>query len=382
MKTKFYLLSIFCSIIATATVWSQNPFTLSADGKTLEKWKGTDPTADMTAYPELEDVTTIAFGAFNGNTTLESITISKNVTTIDQYTFAWMGNIKNIFVAEGNGFYSDVDGVLFDWGKTILFSYPRAKTEESYVVPSTVTKIGGLAFHRNMNLKKITLPAEFSEIQLGETFWAAAQLDTVSCLGKVTSIPASTFSDCYVLKSVTLPDELTLIGSKAFNQCQSLSAITIPANVTSIGDQAFFNNIALTEIVCLSATPPTLGGNNVFTVNPDATMPARTLYVPVGSKAKYETDWEGKFTGTIEEENPAGIGELEGQSGLTIRVKDNKFQVKGDGSELSFNIFNSTGQLVQSLSNLSESIDQNLKGLYIVNVKRAGEAIKSFKIIL
>jgi hypothetical protein len=134
--------------------------------------------------------------------------------------------------------------------------------------------------------------------------------------------------------------------------------------------------------VCLSATPPTLGGNNVFTVNPDATMPARTLYVPVGSKAKYETDWEGKFTGTIEEENPAGIGELEGQSGLTIRVKDNKFQVKGDGSELSFNIFNSTGQLVQSLSSLSESIDQNLKGLYIVNVKRAGEAIKSFKIIL
>ena len=112
---------------------------------------------------------------------------------------------------------------------------------------------------------------------------------------------------------------------------------------------SFFNNIALTEIVCLSATPPTLGGNNVFTVNPDATMPARTLCAG-WFKAKYETDWEGKFTGTIEEENPAGIGELEGQSGLTIRVKDNKFQVKGDGSELSFNIFNSTGQLVQSLS--------------------------------
>ena len=69
---------------------------------------------------------------------------------------------------------------------------------------------------------------------------------------------------------------------------------------------------------------------------------------------------------------------------MAIWVKDNKFQVKDNeyGSELSFNIFNSTGQLVQSLSNLSETIDQNLKGLYIVNVKRAGEAIKSFKIML
>ena len=36
MKTKFYLLVIFCSVFATATVWSQNPFTLSADGKHLK----------------------------------------------------------------------------------------------------------------------------------------------------------------------------------------------------------------------------------------------------------------------------------------------------------------------------------------------------------
>ena len=47
MKTKFYLLVLCCSMIATATVWSQDPFVLSADGDTLKRWTGEDPIADM-----------------------------------------------------------------------------------------------------------------------------------------------------------------------------------------------------------------------------------------------------------------------------------------------------------------------------------------------
>lgn len=374
MKTKFYLLVLCCSMIATATVWSQKPFTLSEDGTTLTKWTGLEAHVDMPTvaltYPELDAVTTIAADAFAGNTTMTHLTISKNVSDIWPYLFNGPDNIQSISVHSGNIHYKAVDGVLFNFEGTHLAYYPRAKAGTTYTIPADVTMIwGGLGFYRNMNLTKIILPATGFQIMMDHAFWGATALKTIDNLDKIegTSIPSAAFSDCW-----------------------SLESITLPANITTIGEKAFFNLRDITEITSLNTTPPTLG-NNVFAwdswLNEHMLTQTRTVYVPsAAAKTAYEgSDW-GTIFGhdNIQEIIATSIGELNNQSDMAIWVKDNKFQVKDNeyGSELSFNIFNSTGQLVQSLSNLSESIDQNLKGLYIVNVKRAGEAIKSFKIIL
>ena len=388
MKTKFYLLVLCCSMIATATVWSQDPFVLSADGDTLKRWTGEDPIADMTAYPTLENVTKIASGAFNGISTLKKVIISKNVTTFEGYYFTGTP-LDSVGVASGNGYFSDIDGVLFNWGKTYLFYYPRGKTATSYTIPEGVEKIGNIAFYQHQYLKKITFPTTgFNEIMIDQAFWGIANLDTIKNfeLTQITSIPENTFGGCWHLKSIALPNTLTEIKANAFNDCQYLPSITIPASVTSIGDKAFYGIWALLTVESHNTVAPTLENDSVFALK--GNIPARNLYVPKGYVNTYQTNWvnTGKFNvnGAIQEIILTSIGELNNQSDMAIWVKDNKFQVKDNeyGSELSFNIFNSTGQLVQSLSNLSETIDQNLKGLYIVNVKRAGEAIKSFKIML
>lgn len=66
---------------------------------------------------------------------------------------------------------------------------------------------------------------------------------------KVTSIGSRAFSNCGLIKSVTLPDGIIDIGEEAFRGCNKLSTITIPNSVITIGGGAFcycFDLISIT----------------------------------------------------------------------------------------------------------------------------------------
>ena len=65
----------------------------------------------------------------------------------------------------------------------------------------------------------------------------------------MTSIGYATFSNCFGLTSVTIPNSVTSIGWSAFSNCRSLTSITIPNSVTSIEGAAFSGCSGLTSIV-------------------------------------------------------------------------------------------------------------------------------------
>lgn len=132
-------------------------------------------------------------------------------------------------------------------------------------------------------------------------------------------IPSSAFSNCSLLKNITLPPDTYSIGQFAFDGCISLEKIIIPENVVKISAYSFtnctalkeielpstiknidnraFSNSNLVEIRCKAVIPPKL--NTIFTAK---TYNEAKLIIPKDSYTKYKNDinWS-KFKNIIEE---------------------------------------------------------------------------------
>jgi len=119
-------------------------------------------------------------------------------------------NLADIKIGMGNLNYTDLNGVLFNEGKTLLIAYPEGKVKIDYAIPDGVTSIGDSAFAYCTRLTSITIP------------------------DGVTTIEDTAFFSCSSLTSITIPDGVTTIGDGAFDGCSSLTSITIPDSVTSI----------------------------------------------------------------------------------------------------------------------------------------------------
>ena len=171
--------------------------------------------SSLTSITIPDSVTRIDMSTFRGCSSFTSITIPDNVTYIDIWAFNGCTGLTAIDVKAGNNNYTSVNGVLFNKDKTELICYPAGKTDKSYNIPNCVTNVGGWAFDGCTSLTSITIPDSVTEID-----WSA-------------------FEGCTSLTSITIPDSVTEIGWSAFEGCTSLKSITIPSSVTSIGKNAF-----------------------------------------------------------------------------------------------------------------------------------------------
>lgn len=148
-------------------------------------------------------VTSIAASAFKNNTTIQKVTIGKNVKTIGKNAFA---NCKNL---------------------------------KSVVMGSKVTTINEKAFYKCTKLSTIAITKTVKTIG-NSAFYGCSNLEKVTGIQNVTSIGNSAFANCKNLKSIAMGSKVTTIGEKAFYKCTKLSKIVIPKTVKSIGKSAFY----------------------------------------------------------------------------------------------------------------------------------------------
>ena len=206
---------------------------------------------------------------------IKTIRIGPDVEFVDEKAFYSCWALQNIEVDENNPNYCDVDGVLYNKDKTEILCYPCDHDEylrqkygyeaelftdtitpeyerdvQTYVVPSTVTRIGVMCFNY-ANLRVIYLPEGLKTIETLSVFKLHErknEWETTPSLSNVYTYTAkdvadSHFTSAEVLGDVylSLPESLEFIGSDAFSYNQNLQYVYIPAGVKEIGHHAFWD---------------------------------------------------------------------------------------------------------------------------------------------
>ena len=143
----------------------------------------------------------------------------------------------------------------------------------SITIPNSVASIGRSAFYGCSGLTSITIPNSVTSIGEG-AFWACRGLTSITIPNSVTSIAERTFYGCSSLTSVTIPNSVTSIGDYAFLNCEGLKSVIIGNSVASIGEGVFNICVNLVEINVESTNASYLSENGVL-FNKDKTTIVR-----------------------------------------------------------------------------------------------------------
>ena len=114
-------------------------------------------------------------------------------------------------------------------------------------IPNSVTSIEHAAFKGCSSLTAISIPEGVKSIR-ENTFYGCSSLVTITIPNSVISIRKGAFCGCFSLPTITIPDSVTRIGDSAFEDCSSLMDITIPDGITSVGKNVFAHCSSLTAI--------------------------------------------------------------------------------------------------------------------------------------
>ena len=269
------------------------------------------PGAFSGSYAIPDSVTIIFWYAFDGCTSLKSVTIPDSVTSIGWYAFEDCTSLTSVTIPDS---VASIGAYAFCYCTSLA----------SVTIPDSVTSIGAYAFRYCTSLISVTIP------------------------NSVTSIDESAFSYCTSLTSVTIPDSVTSISIYTFDSCTSLTSVTIPDSVTSIFSSAFDDCTSLTDVyyagseaqwkaISISST----GNDDLLTANihyyfvdpgsyrsiygADAQERALTVYGNRNDSATIETNYQA-------------LPGVEASGGADKRTtgKDGKVTLQNDGGSVTF----------------------------------------------
>lgn len=199
-----------------------------------------------------------------------------NVTSTTNPTKIGYNNYINAFEA------IEIDGVV---QPNVVSAYTFDTLGEHTVkyTLSNPTTTGRYTFSYCYNLKSVIIPDTVKTIG-ASTFHGCSGLTSVVVPDEVTSMREYAFQGCSSLTSIYIPSGVTKIMASVFSNCKSLTSVTIPSGVTVINDYAFSNCSGLTSIIipnqvtsvgsnafynCKSATSVTIG-NSVTSIGDNA----------------------------------------------------------------------------------------------------------------
>ena len=255
-------------------------------------------------------ITIIGERAFSNCYGLTSITIPNSVTSIGEEAFSFCSGLTSVTI--GNSVTSIGDNAFL-----------ACEGLTSVTIGNSVTTIGYYAFEGCESLTSVTIPSSVTSISRG-VFSYCYGLESIivengntiydsrdNCNAIIETETNTLLQGC---KNTVISGSVTSIGIGAFRNCVDLTSLTIPNSVTSIGEEALYGCTGLTSVISMIEEPFEIF-ENVFS-NYNA-----TLYVPAGTKEKYEgTPAWNKFTNIVEGiENAVKSVETDAQAEETER---------------------------------------------------------------
>ncbi|MBQ5362625.1 MAG: leucine-rich repeat domain-containing protein, partial [Clostridia bacterium] len=224
-----------------------------------------------------DTVTVIEDYAFYACNDLISVDLSVNVQKIGNYAFSDCNYLKSIDLPYalrtlGNYAFSNTDlskivirPTLTNWGTTPFF----CSRLQSVDILDGVTAIPAGAFCNTPNLKEVFIPSS------------------------VTKIGELAFAECTSLSKITLNEGLLTIGSSAFDST-AISTITFPSTLTDIYDIDFKGCMNLEQVIFTGNAPTVHKEPSADKSAPDnQNAPDYTVYYMLGSQGFSEPEWNG-----------------------------------------------------------------------------------------
>ncbi|MBQ7907240.1 MAG: leucine-rich repeat protein [Clostridia bacterium] len=238
-------------------------------------------------------VTEIKNSAFEGNTSITSLSLGKNVATIGDNAFFGCASLESITVNEENETYRSEENTLISRSdSTLLLASKNAKIPEgvskiasyafynltidgTFVVPANVTEIGASAFEglkcdraeiscagttgefafRNSTLTQLALGSEITEIGRG-SFYGCTGLVKLQLPGTIQTIKDSAFYGCAGIDEIKFNGNVN-VGSNAFYGCTGAKALSLVGG--TIDENAFFGCTGITTLSVPSGITAELG---------------------------------------------------------------------------------------------------------------------------
>ena len=333
--------------------------------------------------------TTIGYGAFDGNTTLDTIVLPSSVKTVDDYAFS-QSNISNVVLNEGletigNRAFQKMSSLteitLPSTLKTIEQYAFQGTNLTSLSVPESVETIAQGAFAYNTQLKSITIygsPAigdgtGTNNPTLNYVARACPNLETVYIFGEPTYVTGGmTFCNTESAKTdkitfyVTSDDAKTALeqasaSSMACNPSMNIKIVNLPQATSNFVDMmAQGGEIVLTENLMLDADQTATVAKGVSTVldlngyeivsESDATGANRNLFDVRGNltikNGTIKTSHSGVNMGWNNSTNVANVTD----SGV-LNIENATIENLG-GSDMAFGVhLNNWGEVTLNVTN-------------------------------
>lgn len=163
---------------------------------------------------------------FEGNKTLQSLTLPKNCESIGAEAFASCDHLQSIQI---NTKCKSIGDNAFS-GCTSL---------ADLTIPASVEKLGSTIIKGCNNLYRLTLHNKFDSFKLSDLGLSNTSRIANVSIDNVKKLSIGAFEGYRALKEVNIPSEITNIPDNCFLGCSSLSNYTFPDKCENIGKNAF-----------------------------------------------------------------------------------------------------------------------------------------------